>query len=97
MTATMMAFIFALVLAAPVIAHGQSSEEARRTYQRAIVLCVADVRKESAAFSKFDMYLTKAGELRGWGTDHEMYLFNKCMEQLGYDTQVQPRPKGDTR
>jgi hypothetical protein len=47
---------------------------------------VADVRRQEAS-SKFEMYLTLAGELRGWGSDHDVYLFGRCMEKRGYDVQ----------
>jgi hypothetical protein len=47
------------------------------------------VQKEGHSL-KFDMYLTKTNQLRGWGSGHDIYLFNKCMEQLGYDVQVAP-------
>ena len=66
-------------------------ERLGRLYRGAIATCVADVRNESGYQSKFDMYLTKMGELRGWGTDHEIYLFNKCMERRGYDTRAESR------
>jgi hypothetical protein len=63
-----------------------------KAYQAAISKCVEDVRRPDGmrnVFSKFDMYTTKNGELRGWGTEHEVYLFNKCMQQRGYDTQLE--------
>jgi hypothetical protein len=57
-----------------------------KAHRAAISECVADVRRQEVS-SKFDMYLTQAGELRGWGSDHDVYLFSRCMEKRGYDVQ----------
>ena len=65
-----------------------------KAHRAAVGECVADVRRQEVS-SKFDMYLTPAGELRGWGRDHDVYLFNKCMEKRGYD--VQGGTKGNGR
>jgi hypothetical protein len=72
----------------------QTFQEATRldTFRAALADCVATVRKDGQSL-KFDMYLTKTNQLRGWGSGHDIYLFNKCMEQLGYDVQVAPEGK----
>ena len=57
-----------------------------RAHRAAISECVADVRRQEVS-SKFEMYVTPAGELRGWGSDHDVYLFGRCMEKRGYDVQ----------
>lgn len=57
-----------------------------KAHRAAISECVADVRRQKVS-SKFDMHLTQAGELRGWGSDHDVYLFSRCMEKRGYDVQ----------
>jgi hypothetical protein len=80
----------------PTSADVQVSQEANplKAHRAAIGECVADVRRQEAP-SKFDMYLTPAGELAGWGSDYDVYLFSKCMEKRGYD--VQGRTKGNGR
>jgi hypothetical protein len=83
-----------LVTSAATVSDAQTVQEATRldTFRAALADCVATVRKEGHSL-KFDMYLTKTNELRGWGSGHDIYLFNKCMEQLGYDVQVAPEGK----
>ena len=72
----------------PTSADDQVSQETNpvRAHRAAISECVADVRRQEVS-SKFEMYLTPAGELRGWGSDHDVYLFGRCMEKRGYDVQ----------
>jgi hypothetical protein len=72
----------------PTSADVQVSQETNplKAHRAAISECVADVRRQEVS-SKFDMYLTQAGELRGWGSDHDVYLFSRCMEKRGYDVQ----------
>jgi hypothetical protein len=72
----------------PTSADVQVSQETNplKAHRAAISECVADVRRQDVS-SKFDMYLTQAGELRGWRSDHDVYLFSRCMEKRGYDVQ----------
>ena len=85
---------FSLLTSAAKVSDAQTSQEATRldTFRAALADCVATVRKEGHSL-KFDMYLTKTNQLRGWGSGRDIYLFNKCMEQLGYDVQVGPGGK----
>ncbi len=52
-------------------------------------------RSTTRGFLEVRHVLTQAGELRGWGSDHDVYLFSKCMEKRGYD--VQGGTKGNGR
>jgi hypothetical protein len=82
------ALTLALFLVQPTRLHAQASEQAKQLAAFRLVVndCVKEVKKEGSY--NFDMYVTKAGELRGWGNNHDFYLFNRCMKQQGYDTQV---------
>jgi hypothetical protein len=76
----------------------QASQETNplKAHRAAISECVADVRRQKVS-SKFDMHLTQAGELRGWGSDHDVYLFSRCMEKRGYDVQGGTKENGAQR
>jgi len=82
----------------PTSANDQVSQETNplKAHRAAISACVADVRRQEVS-SKFDMHLTQAGELRGWGSDHDVYLFGKCMEKRGYDVQGGTKENGVQR
>jgi hypothetical protein len=82
----------------PTSVDGPVSQETNpvKAHRAAISECVADVRRQKVS-SKFDMYLTQAGELRGWGSGHDVYLFSRCMEKRGYDVQGGTKENGAQR
>jgi biotin operon repressor len=81
---------FCLLISAATASHAQTSKERLEAFRAAITDCVVKVRTEGYNI-QFDVYLTKANQLRSWGSEHDFYLFNKCMEQRGYDVQVVPK------